>query len=71
MKVYNLTSRKVEAYEDGYAARLIEQGKAILPEKPKAAAAKAEPANQPEPEETKGAGGPAKGKAASGKTGGK
>ena len=31
MKVYNLTSDKTEEYEDSYAARLIEQGKAILP----------------------------------------
>lgn len=32
MKVYNLTNRKVEEYNDSYAARLIEQGKAILPQ---------------------------------------
>lgn len=47
MKVYNLTSRKVEAYDDGYAARLIEQGKAILPQEkatPKDKAAKTEEA---------------------------
>lgn len=31
MKVYNLTNRKVEEYDDSYAARLIEQGKAVLP----------------------------------------
>lgn len=29
MKVYNLTNRKIEEYENGYAARLIEQGKAV------------------------------------------
>ena len=29
MKVYNLTANKTEEYENSYAARLIEQGKAI------------------------------------------
>lgn len=55
MKVYNLTTRKVEEYDDGYAARLIEQGKAILPKEkaePKEKAAKTEEA----PKETAKAG---------------
>ncbi len=34
MKVYNLKTRKLEDYNDSYAARLIEQGFAVLPEKP-------------------------------------
>lgn len=34
MKVYNLKTRKLEEYNDSYAARLIEQGVATLPEKP-------------------------------------
>ena len=29
MRVYNLTARKAEEYNDSYAARLIEQGKAV------------------------------------------
>lgn len=55
MKVYNLTTGKVEEYDDGYAARLIEQGKAILPQEetaPKGKAAKTEEA----PKETAKAG---------------
>ena len=30
MKVYNLTTQKAEEYDASYAARLIEQGKAVL-----------------------------------------
>jgi len=60
VKVYNLTARRVEEYNDSYAARLIEQGKAIPaqkePEKAEAPketekAAKADSANQNEPSE--------------------
>lgn len=29
MKVYNLISRETEEYDNGYAVRLIEQGKAV------------------------------------------
>ena len=31
MKVYNLKTRKLEDYNDSYAARLIEHGAAVLP----------------------------------------
>ena len=33
MKVYNLSTRKIEEYENGYAARLIEHGKAVPAQK--------------------------------------
>lgn len=56
MKVYNLTNRKVEDYEDSYAARLIEQGKAILPEKSASKAAKAEEAPKETPKAGKAGG---------------
>ena len=38
MKVLNLKNGKLEEYNDSYAARLIEQGVAKLPEKPAQAA---------------------------------
>lgn len=55
MKVYNLTSRKVEDYDDGYAARLIEQGKAVLP-KEKAAQKEKTVKTETAPKETAKAG---------------
>ena len=65
MKVYNLTSRKVEAYNDSYAARLIEQGRAVLYQEKPAPRDKATKTEEAPKDAPHGADSFAKGKATS------